>query len=87
MRIGTEYRYPYVRARHWARMAGAIRLPERAVVRLVLETVEAALGALELTQTRLAKDMGDVPLLVSISNHVRARAAHARTEAAAPSAS
>lgn len=87
MRIGSEYRYAYVRARHWARMAAAIRLPERAVTRLVLETVEAVLAALGPAQTRSTKDLGDVPLLQAISNHVRARAAQARTEAAAPSTS
>jgi len=87
MRIGTEYRYPYVRARHWAQMAKAIGLPERAVTRLVLETVEAVLRALEPARTAATKDLGEIPLLEAIADHIRARAAQAQSEAAAPSTS
>jgi serine/threonine-protein kinase HipA len=83
MRIGTEYRYSYVRARHWARMSGAMRLPERAVMRLVLETVEAVLAALEPATSRSTQVLGDVPLVQAIIHHVQTRAAQARAEAAA----
>jgi len=67
MRIGGEYRFAYVRARHWARLADDLGIPVAAVRRDAALLADVFDAARERVHARLAAAYGDQAIFHAIS--------------------